>query len=202
MPGVLPSLRSQRLVSAGQGLRPPITAIGHGKVLRPVLGSLKCRLNQLEATAAPFGWPLPYSPVFEALKSILARDPVLLCSTVPYRNGSTKQVETVSGSRIPSAHGSLISEASGTRSAEVNERRRREEGTARRRRGTCLPHLRAIRRSRMLTQERLSVLSGVGRETIYRLEGGRRGAMPDTLWKLALALRVSPEDLIYGHPWW
>src|SRR5215211_7372446 len=27
--------------------------------------------------------------------------------------------------------------------------------------------------------------------------------MPDTLWKLALALRTSPEDLIYyARPWW
>jgi hypothetical protein len=45
-------------------------------------------------------------------------------------------------------------------------------------------------------------LSGVSRESIYRLEGGRRGAMPDTMWKLARALWVSTEDLIYGRPWW
>jgi transcriptional regulator with XRE-family HTH domain len=86
----------------------------------------------------------------------------------------------------------------------VQERRRSKEGTARRRRGTCLPHLRTIRTSRMLTQERLSKLSGVSRESIYRLEGGRRGALPDTLWKLALTLGVSPEELTYGqhHTWW
>jgi transcriptional regulator with XRE-family HTH domain len=84
----------------------------------------------------------------------------------------------------------------------MNEKRRSKEGTARRKKGTCLPHLRAIRRSRYLTQERLSALSGVSRESIYRLEGGRRGAMPDTMRKLARALWVSPEDLIYGHPWW
>jgi transcriptional regulator with XRE-family HTH domain len=84
----------------------------------------------------------------------------------------------------------------------MNEKRRRKEGTARRKKGTCLPHLRAVRKSRMLTQERLSALSGVSRESIYRLEGGERGAMPDTLWKLALALRTSPEDLIYARPWW
>jgi transcriptional regulator with XRE-family HTH domain len=84
----------------------------------------------------------------------------------------------------------------------VSEKRRRNEGASRRRRGTFLPHLRAIRTSRHLSQEHLSALSGVSRESIYRLEGGKRGAMPDTLLKLARALWVSPEDLIYGRPWW
>jgi len=84
----------------------------------------------------------------------------------------------------------------------MNEKRRSKKGTARRRRGTYLPYLADLRRTRGLTQERLSALSGVSRESIYRLEGGRRGALPDTMWKLALALRVSPEDLIYGRPWW
>jgi transcriptional regulator with XRE-family HTH domain len=84
----------------------------------------------------------------------------------------------------------------------VEQRRRSKDGTARRRKGTYLPHLQAIRRSRYLTQERLSALSGVSRESIYRLEGGKRGAMPHTLGKLARALWVSPEDLIYGRPWW
>jgi transcriptional regulator with XRE-family HTH domain len=67
-----------------------------------------------------------------------------------------------------------------------------------------LPHLRAIRKSRMLSQERLSALSGVSRESIYRLESGRRGAMPDTLWRLALALGVDPEELVHGwrHTRW
>ncbi len=84
----------------------------------------------------------------------------------------------------------------------MQERRRGKEGTARRKKGTYLPYLADLRRTRGLTQERLSALSGVSRESIYRLEGGRRGAMPDTLWKLALALGVSPEDLIYTRPWW
>jgi transcriptional regulator with XRE-family HTH domain len=84
----------------------------------------------------------------------------------------------------------------------VQERRRSKEGTAHRRRGAYLPYLASLRRTRGLTQERLSALSGVSRESIYRLEGGRRGAMPDTLCKLARALWVSPEDLIYGRPWW
>jgi transcriptional regulator with XRE-family HTH domain len=67
-----------------------------------------------------------------------------------------------------------------------------------------LPHLGAIRRRRHLTQERLSALSGVSRETIYRLEGGERAAHPRTVWKLALALGVSPEELVHGerYTWW
>jgi transcriptional regulator with XRE-family HTH domain len=56
--------------------------------------------------------------------------------------------------------------------------------------------------SRHLTQELLSALSGVSRESIYRLEAGRRGAMPETIRRLALALGTPPEDLIYGRPWW
>jgi DNA-binding XRE family transcriptional regulator len=86
----------------------------------------------------------------------------------------------------------------------VQEQGRSKEGIARRRKGTCLPHLKVIRRNRHLTQERLSALSGVSRESIYRLEGDKRGAMPDTMWKLALALGVRPEELVHGerHTWW
>ena len=84
----------------------------------------------------------------------------------------------------------------------MQEKKRRNEGASRRRKGTYLPYLADLRRSRGLTQEHLSALSGVSRESIYRLEGGKRGAMPDTMCKLARALWVSPEDLIYGRPWW
>jgi transcriptional regulator with XRE-family HTH domain len=77
-----------------------------------------------------------------------------------------------------------------------------KEGPSRREKGTHLTHLRATRMSRHLTQEQLSMLSGVSRESIYRLEAGRRGAMPETLSKLAFALGVPPEDLIHGRPWW
>jgi transcriptional regulator with XRE-family HTH domain len=84
----------------------------------------------------------------------------------------------------------------------LNDKHPSKQGASRRNKGTYLPYLADLRRTRGLTQERLSALSGVSRESIYRLEGGRRGAMPDTLWKLALALGVSPEDLIYAPPWW
>jgi DNA-binding XRE family transcriptional regulator len=81
----------------------------------------------------------------------------------------------------------------------VNERIRRNEGPSRRRKGTCLPHLKAIRRSRYLTQERLRKLSEVSRTSIYRLEGGKRAAHLRTAWRLALALGVSSEELIHGQ---
>jgi len=156
-------------------------------------------LNALQANALPL---LALSPIPDPR---LGKTDLCACRGGtpryrPYQTGGTKWDGDLKGSSIPSAHGSLIREASGVWSAEVNERRRSKEGTARRRRGTYLPYLRAVRTSRMLSQQRLSALSGVSRESIYRLEGGRRGAMPDTLWKLARALWVSPEDLIYGRP--
>jgi transcriptional regulator with XRE-family HTH domain len=86
----------------------------------------------------------------------------------------------------------------------VKEPGRSEEETSRRRKGTRSAHLRAIRERRFLTQERLSALSGVSRTTVYRLEGGDRGAHARTVWKLALDLGVSPEELVLGerHTWW
>jgi transcriptional regulator with XRE-family HTH domain len=86
----------------------------------------------------------------------------------------------------------------------MNDKHPSKQGASRRKKGTYLPYFADLRRTRGLTQERLSALSGVSRESIYRLEGGKRGAMPDTLWKLALALGVSPEELVHGrrHTWW
>ena len=83
----------------------------------------------------------------------------------------------------------------------MRKKRRSNEGPSRRNKGTRLTYLRAIRRGKWLSQQQLSVLSGVSRESIYRLEAGKRGAMPNTVWKLARALWVSPEDLVYGRPW-
>ncbi len=81
---------------------------------------------------------------------------------------------------------------------------RNTEGTTRRSKGTRLPYLKDFRTSRFLTQEQLSNISGVARTTVYRLEGGERGAMPGTAWRLAMALGVDPEELIHGrsYTWW
>ncbi len=63
-------------------------------------------------------------------------------------------------------------------------------------RSTPLPALGTQRRRRGLTQRQLGELASVAHTTVQRLESLRRGAYPQTLRKLALALRVEPEDLL------
>ena len=63
-------------------------------------------------------------------------------------------------------------------------------------RSTQLPALAAHRRRRGLTQRQLGELAGVAYTTVQRLESLSRGAYPQTLRKLAIALRVEPEDLL------
>ena len=61
-----------------------------------------------------------------------------------------------------------------------------------------LPHLRDFRRRAVLSQEQLAEKSGVSRETISKLESGRRGAYPSTIRKLAAGLEVEPRMLMGG----
>ena len=63
-------------------------------------------------------------------------------------------------------------------------------------RSTPLAALAAHRRRRGLTQRQLGELAGVAHTTVQRLESLRRGAYPQTLRKLALALKVEPKDLL------
>ena len=63
-------------------------------------------------------------------------------------------------------------------------------------RSTPMPGLAAHRRRRGLTQRQLAELSGVAHTTVQQLESLRRGAYPQTLRKLALALSVEPKDLL------
>jgi transcriptional regulator with XRE-family HTH domain len=63
-------------------------------------------------------------------------------------------------------------------------------------RSTLLPALAMHRRQRALTQRQLGELSGVAHTTVQQLESLSRGAYPQTLRKLAMALRVEPEDLL------
>jgi transcriptional regulator with XRE-family HTH domain len=63
-------------------------------------------------------------------------------------------------------------------------------------RSTPLPGLAALRRRRGLTQRQLGELAGVAHTTVQRLESLKRGAYPQTLRKLAIALRVEPKDLL------
>ena len=63
-------------------------------------------------------------------------------------------------------------------------------------RSTPLAALAAHRRQRGLTQRQLSELAGVAHTTVQQLESLRRGAYPQTLRKLAIALTVEPKDLL------
>jgi transcriptional regulator with XRE-family HTH domain len=61
-----------------------------------------------------------------------------------------------------------------------------------------LPRLRRIRQGAVMSQEELAERSGVARDTISKLETGRRGAYPSTIRKLAAGLEVRPQILIGG----
>jgi transcriptional regulator with XRE-family HTH domain len=63
-------------------------------------------------------------------------------------------------------------------------------------RSTPLPGLATHRRQRGLTQRQLGELAGVAHTTVQQLESLKRGAYPQTLQKLATALKVEPKDLI------
>jgi transcriptional regulator with XRE-family HTH domain len=63
-------------------------------------------------------------------------------------------------------------------------------------RSTPLPALAEHRRRRGLTQRQLGELASVAHTTVQRLESLKRGAYPQTLRKLATALKVEPEDLL------
>jgi transcriptional regulator with XRE-family HTH domain len=73
-----------------------------------------------------------------------------------------------------------------------------EEYQRHRNRGISLPYLRELRQSRGLSQRDLGELARVSSGTVYRLENGLRGAYPGTVRKLARALGVAPEALLYG----
>ena len=61
-----------------------------------------------------------------------------------------------------------------------------------------LPHLRGLRQRAVLSQEQLAERSGVARDTISKLETGRRKAYPTTIRKLAVGLEVEPGLLLGG----
>ncbi len=63
-------------------------------------------------------------------------------------------------------------------------------------RGIPLPGLRPARHRLGLTQRELAARAGMGQGTVCKLETLSRGAYPQTLQKLALALGVSPVDLV------
>jgi transcriptional regulator with XRE-family HTH domain len=62
-------------------------------------------------------------------------------------------------------------------------------------RSTPLPGVAAHRRKRGLTQRQLGELAGVAHSTVQQLESLKRGAYPQSVRKLAIALSVEPKDL-------
>ena len=67
-----------------------------------------------------------------------------------------------------------------------------------RNRSIHLPCLRELRQRKGLSQKELGDLARLSPGTIYRVENGLRGAYPGTVRKLATALEVVPEELLYG----
>lgn len=61
-----------------------------------------------------------------------------------------------------------------------------------------LSHLRGFRQRAVMSQEQLAEKSGVARDTISKLESGRRRAYPTTIRKLAAGLEVEPQLLLGG----
>jgi transcriptional regulator with XRE-family HTH domain len=59
-----------------------------------------------------------------------------------------------------------------------------------------VPDLRSLRQRAILSQEQLAERSGVARDTISKLETGRRKAYPTTIRKLAAGLEVEPQLLL------
>lgn len=60
--------------------------------------------------------------------------------------------------------------------------------------------LRQLRESRILSLRELEDLSGIHRNTIWRIEDGqRKRTHPATIRKLASALSVEPTDLLKGE---
>lgn len=61
-----------------------------------------------------------------------------------------------------------------------------------------LPHLRVFRQRAVMSQDQLAEKSGVARDTISKLETGKRKAYPSTIQKLAGGLSVEPRMLLGG----
>ncbi len=58
--------------------------------------------------------------------------------------------------------------------------------------------LRVLRMRAVMSQEQLADRSGVARDTISKLETGRRKAYPTTIRKLAAGLEMKPQLLLGG----
>ena len=67
-------------------------------------------------------------------------------------------------------------------------------------RGLALPYLRAWRLRRLLTQAELIEKSGVSRTTVVRAESAGGSVSIANIRRLADALDVTPDELVYSNP--
>ncbi len=67
--------------------------------------------------------------------------------------------------------------------------------------GTPLPHLKEWRKSAHLSQKQLGDLAGVSKYTIMNIEIARyQGARGSVIRQIAVALDITPQQLMYQHP--
>ncbi len=59
-----------------------------------------------------------------------------------------------------------------------------------------MPNLRAIRLRRLMTQVELAARAGLTPVSVSRIETGTTKARISTVWRLAEALNVDPDDLL------
>ena len=67
-------------------------------------------------------------------------------------------------------------------------------------RGRPLPHLKAWRMRRYMTQQMLAEHSGLAKATVTRAETGDNAVSFANIKKLADALGVTPDELVYTDP--
>lgn len=65
---------------------------------------------------------------------------------------------------------------------------------------TMNANVRRLRELRALSQRELAARAKLSAGTVNRIETGQRKPMPRTIRKLAEALGVTPEELMYGQP--
>lgn len=63
-----------------------------------------------------------------------------------------------------------------------------------------LPHLRAWRLAKMVSQDELSAQTGIAKATLSRLENGKQAANLVTVGKIADALGMTRQQLAYEAP--
>ncbi len=59
--------------------------------------------------------------------------------------------------------------------------------------------IRGVREKRHYTREKLAEMAGISSKFLYEIESGTKGFSADTLYKLAEALEISSDYILYGE---